>query len=122
GRFFRGGWEIGAEFEAPPIPREPLDQQAPIGMPIDPRDVALVLAEVQPGRRAAVDRDHAQLDSGILRAGKGIAMLLDLERWLGLVYDRKDRNVRLVDLLKRHQVPAGGRPVTARAVELLLGD
>ena len=49
-------------------------------------------------------------------------MLLDLERWLGLVHDRKDRNVRLVDLLKRHQVPAGGRPVTARAVELLLGD
>ena len=91
-------------------------------MPIDTSDVALVIAEVHPGRRAAVDRDHTQLDAGILRAGEGIAMLLDLERWLGLVHDRKDRNVRLVDLLECHHVPAGRRPVAAQAIELLLGD
>src|SRR5256884_2605542 len=91
-------------------------------MPIDPCDVALVIAEVHPGCRASVDRDHAQLDPRILRAGEGIAMLLDLERWLGLVHDRKDRNVRLIHLLERHQVPAGGRPVAAQAIELLLGD
>src|SRR6202140_6019177 len=91
-------------------------------MPIDPGDVALVVAEIQPGRRTALDRDHAQLDPGILRAGKWIAVLLDLERRLGLVHDRKDRNVRLVDLLERDHVPAGRWPVPAQSIELLLGD
>src|SRR5207248_10542610 len=55
-------------------------------------------------------------------AGDGLAMLLELDRWLGLVQDGKDRNVRLVHLIERHDVAAGGRPVAARAIELLLGD
>src|SRR5256885_2401485 len=113
---------VPPKFEAPPVAGEPLDQQPAIRMPIDPCDVALVTAELQPGRGSAVVRDHAQLDPGVLRAGEGMAMLLDLERWLGLVHDRKDRNVRLVDLLERHRIPAGRRPVAARAIELLLGD
>src|SRR3989442_12952011 len=105
-----------------PVPREPLDKEAAIGMPIDASDVSVVLAEVHPGRRAALDRDHTQLDPGVLRAGKRIVMLLDLERWLGLVHDRKDRNVRLVNLLEGNHAPAGRRPVPAQSTEILLSD
>src|ERR1700694_3943521 len=46
---------VGPQLEAPPIPGEPLDQESTIGMPADPRDVAVVAPEIHPGRRTAVD-------------------------------------------------------------------
>src|SRR5467141_1249867 len=75
-----GRFWIRSELQTLPVAGEPLDQQAAVLMPIDSGDVALVAAKVHPARRTALDRDHAQLDAGILGPGKRIAMLLDLQR------------------------------------------
>src|SRR5260370_4838016 len=91
-------------------------------MPVDPGDVSVFVAEVHPARRPTVDRDHAQRDPGILRPGKGITMLLDLELGLGLMHDRKDRNLRAVALLAGHHVAGRRWPVPPQSIAFLLGD
>src|ERR1700694_1524902 len=117
-----GGGRVGPELEARPISGEPLDQESTVRMPIDSRKVTLFIPEVHPGRHPTVDRHHAQPYAGILRSGKRIPMLLDLERRFGLVHDRKDGNVRVVDLLEGHHVTARRWPVSAESIELFLSD
>ena len=84
---------VGPQFEPLPVPCQPLHEQTAIRMPVNPGDVSLLKGQIQPANEVVPPTDQPELDPGVVGAGEGIAVLLDLQPGFCLVHDRVGRDV-----------------------------
>ena len=102
-----------------------LGAERAVGHPVDAGEVYVgIIAEVHPYGVAALDRNYAQPDAGVLRAGEGVAVVF-LGGWAGLVlalvHDAIDGDVGLVRFLEGDVAAVLRPPQTGETVHLLLG-
>ena len=101
GRRAAGRGIEGEQLQPAPVAAQPLDEEAPVGVPVDAGQVVVVRgAQVEPAHVAPGYRGHAQPPADVVRPGERIAVLLDLDPVLPLVHDGIDRDVPLVHLLE----------------------
>ena len=113
----------GEDVEALLVARLPLHQQpVAFGVPLDAREVAVLLAEVACRGHAGVEREDRERHPGVRPAGRGIALLQDAHA-AGVDLEPLDLvDRRLVDARIGEVLLVGRPPVAGVAAHLLLRD